>query len=318
MKGFDFGQIGNIISNIMDTDYIDIKRDVDSSLVEVYSNIPCHIAYVSIDNPNADTVDIKPIIQGITVHIPLWVDVRNNDFIIAKKIDSNGNIAGVYSGRCGNPVVSQGRKKVLMNMSATEPEEPTPVPTENNFQVVIGYSSDNERIKPSMTVYVKEGDNYSVSAPSIEGYTAVSYKLDGESFIGTSVSITDIDDNHSIEFIYSAVETPDAFAFLVNGLYTKDDGKLANGWHTYKSVNIDSISYSENVYIITSDNVEFEHRDNGKILSIKKNTNLVLFPTNTFVRINDVTVSGGKATFTAVPFNPTQEQSNFYKTRWYD
>lgn len=319
MKGFDFGQIGEVISDVMDTDYIDIKRDVDSSLVEVYSNIPCHVAYVSIENPDAKTVDIKPIIQGITVHIPLWVDVRNNDFIIAKKIASDGSIAGVYSGRCGNPVVSMGRKKVLMNMDATEPEQPTPVPPSSYNTVVVRYVDNyGEAVKESSTVLVEPGDDFTMNAPSIEGFNATSHIVDGVSEIGTSVSISDVQENHAVSFVYVAKENSDEFRFLVNGLYTKDDGTLASGWHTYKGVPIDSISYEDETYTITSDNVVFEHRDNGKILEIKPSAMMVLFPNELFVMVKTVSVDNGKATFTAKAFVPTQAQSDYYKTRWYD
>ena len=319
MKGFDFGQIGNIVSNMMDTDYIDIKRDVDSSLVEVYSNIPCHVAYVSIDNPDGKTVDIKPVIQGITVHVPLWVDVRNNDFIIAKKIASDGSIAGVYSGRCGNPVVSMGRKKILMNMDATEPEEPTPVPPSSYYTIKINYvSNTGSVIKEASSVFVEPDNAFTMNAPSIEGFNASSCIVDGVATIGTSVSFEKVEDNHEISFVYLAKETSDEFRFLVNGLYTKDDGTLANGWHTYKGVPIDSISYENETYTITSDYVVFEHRDNGKILEIKAGTLMVLFPTETFVMVKTVTVNNNKATFTAKAFSPTQAQSNYYKTRWYD
>ena len=109
----DFGKIGDIASKFFDSDYIDIKRDMGGKLQEVYSNIPCHVAYASTDNPDPTTVDTKPIIQSITVHCPLYVDIRNNDFIVAKKIGSDGSLIATYSGRCGNPVVSQGRKKAL-------------------------------------------------------------------------------------------------------------------------------------------------------------------------------------------------------------
>lgn len=319
MNGFDFGQIGEVVSNVMDTDYIDIKRDVDSSLVEVYSNILCHVAYVSIENPDAKTVDIKPIIQGITIHLPLWVDIRNNDFIIAKKIGSNGSIIGVYSGRCGNPVVSMGRKKVLMNMDATEPEQPTPVPPSEYNTVVVRYVNNyGEQIKEPSVVMVEPKDNFTMDAPSIEGFNATSHIVDGVSAIGTSVTIADVEESHEVSFVYVAKESEDEFRFLVNGLYTKDDGTLANGWHTYKGVPIDSISYEDETYTITSDNVEFEHRDNGKILEIKAGALMVLFPNELFVTVKTVSVSSGKATFTAKAFTPTEAQSNYYKTRWYD
>lgn len=352
MNGFNFGRIGEIISKVMDTDYIDIRRDFEGQLVEVYSNIPCHIAYVSIDNPNAETVDIKPIIQGITIHFPLWVDVRNNDFIIAKKIDVDGAIGGVYSGRCGNPVVSQGRKKVLMNMGATESEQPTPIPPDEYFNVTVSYTeildetvsmnpvvsddsyvseewgsmtmvfvystTEDSKIKEDLVENVEKGDDFTMEAPLLDGYSIDHCVVDGVHVEGSRVSISDVQNPHTVKFVYTKDYALKEFKFLVNGLYTKNDGSLANGWHTYKPVKIDLIDLEEDVYTIVSDNVIFEHLDNGKILSLTKDTLIVFSPKVAFAKIGDVSVSNGKATFTAYPYTPTDQQKAYYDTRWYD
>lgn len=319
MKGFDFGQIGEIVSDVMDSDYVDIKRNVAGSLIEVYSNISCHIAYISVDNPDPNSVDIKPISQGLTIHIPLWVDVRNDDFIIAKKMDSNGNIVGIYSGRCGNQVVSQGRKKVMMEMIGTEPYEPTPAPPHEPIEIGISFQYNDEPISPTLLKEVEKGETFSFTAPSIEGFSFSHMILDNETQVDTStISIENVIEPHSIKVVYSSQTEKDSFRFLVDGLYTKNDGTLANGWHTYVNVPIDSISSDNNVYVITSDDVKFEHRDNGKILSIKNGERIVLFPGETFALIGNVNVVNGKATFDAIPFTPSEEQAQFYKTRWYD
>ena len=68
MSGFNFGQISDVVSNVMDSDFIDIKRDSGGKLEEVYSNVPCHLAFNSTDNPDPNSVDTKPIIQSINVH----------------------------------------------------------------------------------------------------------------------------------------------------------------------------------------------------------------------------------------------------------
>ena len=316
--GFDFGQIGNTVSEIMDTDYIDIRRDIDGSLIEVYSNILCHIAYVSIDNPDPETVDIKPVIQALRVHTPLWVDIRNNDFIVAKKIGSDGSIQAVYSGRCGNPVVSMGRKVTMVSMIATEPYDPTPVPPIDPVSINVSYFYETTKIIPDTVHEVEKGDTFTLEIPSVEGYQFSYYELDGEIQTGSTIVISEVDQPHEITIHYTVVTESDSYRFLVNGLYTKNDGSLANGWHTYKAVKIDSIDLEEGVYTIVSDNVMFEHEDNGRVLSIKKGAELVLYPDEIFVVVDDVSVSSGKVTFTAEPFTPTQAQLNYYETRWYD
>lgn len=320
MNGFNFAQIGEIMSEFFDSDFIDIKRDVGSNLQEMYSNIPCHIAFASTDNPDPTTADTKPIIQSINVHMPLWVDIQNNDFIVAKRMDNKGNLLKTYSGRCGNPIVSQGRQKVLMTMSATESEEPTPVPPKNPAIIKINYLSDGISIQDSIEKTVEAGSSFTLNAPVIEGYSAEYCVIDGvlqESSVAYIADVKDVE--HTIDFVYAVSETPNMMRFLVNGLYTKDDGSLANGWHQYKKIDIDSISESEGTFTITCDNVKWTHEDNGKSLSIKVGAKLVLIPRNLFVQVVEIIgVANNKVTFTATEFTPTEVEENSYVTGWYD
>jgi hypothetical protein len=319
MSGFNFGQIGNIISEFFDTDYVDIKRDTSGQLQEVYSNIPCHIAFSSVDNPNPETVDIKPIIQSLTIHFALWVDIKNNDFIIAKKMDNDGNLLAVYSGRCGNPIVSQGRKKVSVIMSATESEIPTPVPPKNPINIKLEYLSDGVQIKDSINLNIEKGDNFTLSAPLIDNYLAVDCQIDDELQGSTTAIINNVQEEHTVKFIYESISVSTGFRYLVKGLYTKNDSSLANGYHLYKKLNIDSISEEDNVYTITCDDTEIEHEDNGEILEISVGAKLVLVPNDIFVKVTEViTRINGKVTFNAIQFTPTQEELNAYVCDWYD
>jgi hypothetical protein len=320
MSGFNFAQIGNVMSEFFDSDFIDIKRDVGGNLQELYSNIPCHIAFNSTDNPDPTSVDTKPIIQSINVHMPLWVDIKNNDFIVAKRMDNAGNLLMTYSGRCGNPIVSQGRQKVLMTMSATEPEEPTPVPPQNPAIIKINYLSNGIPIQDSIEKSIEVGSSFTMNAPIIEGYSAQYCVIDGitqESAVAYIADVTDVE--HTINFVYTVSEMPNMMRFLVNGIYTKDDGSLANGWHQYKKIDIDSISESEETFTIICDDVKWIHEDNGKSLSIKAGAKLVLIPRNIFVKVDNIVgVSNNKVTFTATEFTPTEAEENSYVTGWYD
>ena len=318
MSGFNFGQIGNVISELFDTDYVDIKRDVSGQLQEVYSNISCHIAFTSTDNPNPETVDIKPIIQSLTIHFPLWVDVKNNDFIVAKRMSNSGDILAVYSGRCGNPIVSQGRKKVLVTMSGTESESPTPIPPKNPVNINIEYLSNDIQIQDSAVFEIEKGDNFTLSAPLIDNYSAVDCEIDGVLQGVTTAIINDVQTEHTVKFIYESTSASNGFRFLVKGLYTKNDGSLANGYHLYKKVDIDSISENDGVYTIICDNIKLEHEDNGKELSIKKGVKLVLVPNDIFIQITDFVVNNGKVEFTADEFIPTDEERDAYVCGWYD
>lgn len=320
MSGFNFGQIDNIMSELFDTDFLDVRRDVGSELQEIYSNIPCHIAFNSADNPDPMSVDTKPIIQSVNIHTPNWVDIRNNDFLVAKRMDNKGNILIVYSGRCGNPVVSQGRKKVVMSMNSTDSEIPTPVPPKNPILITINYLYNNIQIQDSIVQEVEENSSFTIIAPIIEGYSPKYCVIDGEVQSITTAYISDVGvENHVIEFIYEVLNEPDILRILVNGLYTKDDGSLANGYHFYKKINIDNIVKDNDSYQITCDNINWVHEDNGKPLSIKVGTKLVLIPGNIFVQVNEIIgVENNKVTFKATEFTPTEAEKNSYVAGWYD
>ena len=320
MSGFNFGQISDVVSNVMDSDFIDIKRDSGGKLEEVYSNVPCHLAFNSTDNPDPNSVDTKPIIQSINVHCGNWVDLRNNEFIVAKRMDNAGNLLKVYSGRCGNPIVSQGRQKVLMNMSATEPEPPTPTPPINPAIIKIKYLSDGSPIQDEIEKTVEVGSSFTINAPTIEGYQFAECYVNGVLQESPTVYIASVDEEgYTIVFEYSVSDMPNMARFLVDGLYTTDDEDLANGWHQYKKIDLDSITESENVFTITCNNVSWVHEDNGKQLSIKVGAKLVLIPRNIFVKVDEIINRvGNKITFTASEYTPTQDELNSYVCGWYD
>ena len=315
----DFGKIGNIMAKVMDSDYIDIKRDIDGRLQEVYSNIPCHIAYSSVDNPDPTTVDIKPIIQSLTVHCPLWVDLRNNDFIVAKKAGSDGDLIATYSGRCGNPVVSQGRKKVSVSMNATEPENPTPLPPKESVIITVKYFADGEEIQGETEIKAEAGKPFELEAPAIEGYSVIECYIDGEFQESTTAKIPEVGENgNEIKFVYAESETLSYFRFLVKGLYTKDNGSLANGWHLYKKTPAE-VSVSGGSYTVTCADVKYVHADSGKTLAVEIGTKMALFPGKMFVEVKEIVSKENKTiTFIADPFDPTEAELNAYECRWYD
>lgn len=322
MSRFDFSSIGDIISELFDSDYIDIKRDVSGKLTEVYSNVSCHIAYNSTDNPNPNSVDVKPIIQSINIHLPNWVDIRNNDYIIAKKMNGNGTeILGTYNGRCGNPVISQSRKKVVMNMQGTDIESGEPIPPSiiNSSDIQIDFNYNNSQIENSINKKVEIGETFTFSPIEIEGYKPSKCFINGIEQENLDIEFEVTEYNYSIQYEYEISEEINGFRYLIKGLYTANDGSLKNGYHLYKKVNIDSISKNENEYTITCKNETITHEDNGLKLYIDVGVKLVLTPLNIFVIVDNViSKENNKIIFTASEFVPTEDEMNAYMTEWYD
>lgn len=126
MNKIDFGPIGKALS-AFDTDLIDIYRRLEienpdgtsgetPSDVPLYTNVACHVAFVTADNPNSNTSDTKPIVVGLQINCPLDVDIQNGDYIVAKKLAANSEVLEVYKGTIGEPTVSQSRKSAEMKM----------------------------------------------------------------------------------------------------------------------------------------------------------------------------------------------------------
>lgn len=126
MNKVNFGIMSKALE-IFDTDKIDIGRRIeienpDGTTGEtnpnqpIYTNIPCHISFISADNPDSNSVDTKPIITGLRINCSLDVDLQNGDYITAYKLDNKGNVLETYKGVIGFPTVTESRKSAEMEM----------------------------------------------------------------------------------------------------------------------------------------------------------------------------------------------------------
>lgn len=128
MSKINFEPIGEALK-AFDTDKMDIYRRIaitnpdgttgESSMeAPLYKDVPCHLAFISADNANPETIDTKPVIIGIQINCALEVDLQNNDYIKAYKLSASGEVLETYSGVIGFPTTSQSRKSAQMQMRA--------------------------------------------------------------------------------------------------------------------------------------------------------------------------------------------------------
>lgn len=126
MGKINFEPIG-IAMQAFDTDKIDIARRVEiinpdgtsgESGVDtpLYTNIPCHISFSQIDNPDPNTAETRPIIKTLVINCPIDIDLQNGDFITAYKLDFSGNTIESYKGVIGEPTSSMSRKTANMEV----------------------------------------------------------------------------------------------------------------------------------------------------------------------------------------------------------
>lgn len=126
MQKINFEPIGEIIQ-AFDTDKMDIGRRVEiqnpdgttgwtDPTTPIYTDIACHLSFKSVDNPDPDTAETRPILQALVISCPLSVDLQNGDFITAYKLSYAGNIIETYEGVIGEPTSSMSRKSASMQV----------------------------------------------------------------------------------------------------------------------------------------------------------------------------------------------------------
>ena len=268
----DFTRLATPISNALDTDYMDIKRQVKDSPKPdlIYSNIPCHIAIKSSDNADPSSVDVQPIITSLRIHCGTWVDLKNNDYIIAKKCDLSGNILNYYEGRIGEPATSMARQFVDMAMSSArkgDEPEPVPPPEDESVSVVVNYLDETgEPIAESVTQTYRTGSEVRILPITLDNYSVARIEVNGQEV--ESATITDIQEDSTVDFYYQAVTSITSVRILVNGDYTRDDGKLAYGLHLYSPIPVLSLESANSLKLASN---KFYHNDMGNI-TIKLDT----------------------------------------------
>ena len=119
-------------------------------------------------------------------------------------------------------------------------------------------------------------------------------------------------------FQYEITTQNEYFRILVNGIYTKDDGSLAYGYHLYKKIPILNIEEENGIYTIETPIKEIEHEDNG-LLELKIGTKIKLFNSNKWVRItnNPLKTSAGYK-LTGEEFTPQENEANAFICNWYE
>ena len=106
------------------SDKIDIARlenigtELDPQEVFVeYKNVSCNLQFVTLDNPDPNSVDRRPTIKTINIHCDSDIDLRNNDKITAYKLSSEGDLLQrTYEGVIGQPSVTQSGITAMMTI----------------------------------------------------------------------------------------------------------------------------------------------------------------------------------------------------------
>ena len=126
MEKINFEPIGEAMQ-AFDTDKMDIARrqtienpdgttGETSINVPIYTDVPCHISFESVDNPDPNTAETRPIIKALKISCNTDIDLQNGDLITANKLDNSGNTIESYIGVVGEPSTSMSRKTAEMQV----------------------------------------------------------------------------------------------------------------------------------------------------------------------------------------------------------
>ena len=126
MGKINFEPIGQAMT-AFDTDKMDIARSIEienpdgtsgesSKDTSLYTNIPCHISFDQIDNPNPNTVETRPVNQLLKISCSIDTDLQNGDLVTAYKLANDGSTIETYIGVIGEPTTSMSRKTAEMQV----------------------------------------------------------------------------------------------------------------------------------------------------------------------------------------------------------
>jgi hypothetical protein len=114
-----FRQLGREVSERIDKDYIQVRRQVGGTFQNIYENCPCHIVLQKGDNPQPTAVSVNPVIIGIAVLLEPSFGLRNGDRVFTKIMNrETGEMLSWYSGEIGQPFVSESRQMAQLQVWA--------------------------------------------------------------------------------------------------------------------------------------------------------------------------------------------------------
>jgi hypothetical protein len=249
-----------------------------------------------------------------------YVDIQNNDYIVAKRMSNDRQILEVYTGVCGFPSVWQSRKSVNMAMATlASTDDVTPPPPADEAKITIKFKDElGKEIKPDLTKLVEAGSKTVICPTLIEGFEIENAYLDGVLQENNIVEIQEVlKKGHNVTYIYKSSNEIDGLRILSKGIYTKDDGEIAYGYHLYKKIPILEVAGEKGNYEIITPVDSILHDDNG-VLKLQKGTIIKLFNSNEWARIteNPVKISN-EYKFITEPYTPLENEAKAYETNWY-
>jgi len=319
--------LGNSLSDILDIHFIDVRRAsrVDGIVREVYSNVPAHVSFKNIDNPDPAGAPTAPVIVSVSINMRVEVDAVNGDEVVIKIPDKNvTNIKDAFIGIIGDPKTVMSRKKAMLTMRQLGrddirnfvtplPQPPSIAPDlEKISKITIRFLHDDEPVREAIDYIAKRGEEVTVEALALHGFAFSHTKLNGESFALDKITFFASEESYAVDFIYDRVIVPIYLRLFSNGRFRRDDGGIGNGPHWYQVI---PIAWDNGAAILPTDRQV--HLETRAVLQIRPGARVLLEPQRSFASVVEIERIGESFRVSLLEVAPTQIEAEAYITDAY-
>jgi len=303
--------------------YIDIRRRVGNiPNAEVHSNIKIHASRKSLDNPDPQAISTTPVIVSVTLHMENTVDLKNNDTVILKIVNSKNEIIEAFRGTVGDPWTVNSRKRASLTMNQLGRDDirdsvtsAPPLTDDKRLSVIAVHFVDGAgtQIHKDLVHHTPKGENIFIDALDLHGWTFSHAIFDGEIKNQDIISFEPESDAYSVTFVYDQISVPVHIKQFAAGRFRRDDGTFGNGAHWYINIPITWIGEWE--FLSPVDNVM--HVETRQTLRITQGSRLMLFPQKSIVEVTQIIKQDDKFAVTVKCTDPTEVEEFAYITNFY-
>ena len=337
---YQLEQMGKALAEIFDTHYTGVRRQLpmQPAITEIYSNIPVHMTAGAVDNPDPNATSTFPVITSYTIHMPTDTDVRNNDTIIIKIPDSEGNIKDAFRGIAGSPTTWHSRKRISLAMNALgrddiindvtplPPEEEKPVAPETVSELTIRFvDATGNEIRTSIIKSVPRYEEIDIEALEIHGFDFLHMNFDNEIIHDDKLTLTPKNEKYTIEFVYEKVTVPIYLRNFSTGAYTNNMGMRETGAHWWGRLNLhylgqtgDLIHIAIRIPPMTEVGAVVHPTNFATIPMTQIGRRVRLYPDGDVMEIRRAERVGNEWRFDLRAVTPTAAELGAYVTFWYD
>ena len=324
------GILHDSLQAYLSTAFIDVYRGGTGQHNLVWDNIIVNASRSNVDAPDTPNVT-APVIVNWTIHSEIVRDLRNGDTLVVKIPDRTGvQIADAFRGTISDPSTLTSRKTVNLLMAQlgrdTIIDEITPLPQpepdpEKYAKITIRHLMDNgDPLQEEKSTFEPHDKELHIQAKEFHGWVFERAYFNGEEYQTDEFIFTPESMEYEIEFIYSVAEDYAFIRQFAAGRFRRDNGQMAQGFHTYQAIPINHVNYE---IILPTDRQR--HIDIGSMLQIRAGSRLLLsdkaviesLADGQMIEVQSITPTSDGFLITYMDIEPTLTEIQSYITNSY-